>query len=350
MYEGFTEPARKALQRARQEARRLNVEFVGTEHLLLAVLREGGDAVANMLGACDLDVEVVGLETERKCSQMAAHTGPGSTAVAQDRLPLTPMVKRALQYAEEEAAEMGHPGVGPEHLLLGLAREPESVAAGILESLGASLRKLRKRASDTPVPQKQDWMLQAEPPGDRPTAEAVATNSGVLLPPAELPPPEMPPEGPSRRDKARRSRRDAEPQGRAGRRRRPSEADLDFPVIHRQLRALQFLVAAVGGAFFGGMAGDSTGALVGWLAGCAIAALRNGHVGAIVGAVAGGYAGYMGRDESFVACLIWGLAGLAVGACLGDWRKWKAPPGGVLTSEVPDPEADPQTADSTQKA
>jgi hypothetical protein len=351
MYEDLSEPAKRALQRARQEARRLNMEFVGTEHVLLAVLREGGDGVTNMLAACDLDVEVVSRQTERTCGQMAARSGPSSTtAVAQDGMPLTPMVQRALGYAAEEAAQLGHPGVGPEHLLLGLAREPESVAAGILESLGASLRKLRNRASDTPVPEKHDWTLQPESAEGftLPNAPPVA-GAGVLLPADEPSPLEAPRKSVLRRDKERRPRRDDEPSARVGRRRRPSEADLDFPVVHRQLRALQYLVAAVGGAFFGGMAGESTGALVGWLAGCAIAALRNGHVGGIVGCVTGGYAGYVFGKESFIACVIWGLAGLAVGACLGDWRRWKAPPGGLLSTDDLDAGARQPSPDDTQQ-
>src|SRR5262249_22648246 len=126
-----------------------------------------------------------------------------------------------------------------------------------------------------------------------------------------------------------------------GKPRRPSEADLDYPVVSKQLRFLQFLVAVAAGAACGELISPGgMGALLGWLTGFAIAAIHIGLLGGLAGAVAGGMAGWNYSDGNFQATVIWALASLALGACLGDWRRWPAPPGGLLSTASADEPTD----------
>jgi ATP-dependent Clp protease ATP-binding subunit ClpC len=121
---------------AREEAGRLQHDYIGTEHLLLGLIREGEGIAANVLTNLGLDLEVIRQTVE---SMVAA---PGSTLTLGE-IPFTPKAKRVLELAIEEARQLGHNYVGTEHLLLGLIREGEGVAARVLQELGVDRRKVR---------------------------------------------------------------------------------------------------------------------------------------------------------------------------------------------------------------
>lgn len=135
MYEKFTDRARKVMQLANQEAQRLNHEYIGTEHILLGLVKEGSGVAANVLKNTDIDLRKVPLEIEKIAP-------PGSKMIAMGRLPYAPIVEEVIKDSIEEAQSLGHDYVGTEHLLLGLLREQGGVAAQVLMNLGAS-RSLR---------------------------------------------------------------------------------------------------------------------------------------------------------------------------------------------------------------
>ncbi len=136
MFERFTERARKVMSLARQEAQRLNHEYIGTEHILLGLIQEGSGVAANVLKNLDVDPRKIRAEVERMVK-------PGSNVVQMGQLPFTPRAKKVLELALEEANNLGHNYIGTEHLLLGLLREHDSVAAQALTALGLKLDALR---------------------------------------------------------------------------------------------------------------------------------------------------------------------------------------------------------------
>ena len=129
MYERFTDRARKVMQLANQEAQRFNHEYVGTEHVLLGMVKEGSGVAANVLKNLDVDLRKIRVEVEK-----LVQTGPDM--VTMGKLPQTPRAKKVIEYAIEEARNLNHNYVGTEHLLLGLLREQEGVAAHRLHSAG----------------------------------------------------------------------------------------------------------------------------------------------------------------------------------------------------------------------
>src|SRR5579871_2020525 len=139
MYERFTDRARKVMQLANQEAQRFNHEYIGTEHILLGLVKEGSGVAANVLKNLDIDLRKIRLEVER----IVQH-GPGGDQVVMGRLPHTPRAKKVIEYSIEEARNLNHNYVGTEHLLLGLLREKEGVAAQVLMNLGLKLDDVRE--------------------------------------------------------------------------------------------------------------------------------------------------------------------------------------------------------------
>src|SRR5262245_10753478 len=137
MYERFTDRARKMIQLANQEAQRFNHNYIGTEHILLGLIKEGAGVAANVLKNLDIDLRKVRLEIEK-----IVQTGP--EVVATGKLPQTPKAKKVIEYSIEEARNLGHNYVGTEHLLLGLLREEEGVAAQVLMNLGLKLEDVRQ--------------------------------------------------------------------------------------------------------------------------------------------------------------------------------------------------------------
>lgn len=136
MYERFTDRARKVMQLANQEAQRFNHEYIGTEHILLGLVKEGAGVAANVLKNLDIDLRKIRLEVEK-----IVQTGPD--LVTTGRLPQTPRAKKVIEYAIEEARNLNHNYVGTEQLLLGLAREEEGVAAQVLLNLGLKMSDMQ---------------------------------------------------------------------------------------------------------------------------------------------------------------------------------------------------------------
>src|SRR5919109_5642769 len=139
MYERFTDRARKVMQLANQEAQRFNHEYIGTEHILLGLVKEGSGVAANVLKNLDVDLRKIRLEVER-----IVQPGAGGDQVVMGRLPHTPRAKKVIEYSIEEARNLNHNYVGTEHLLLGLLREQEGVAAQVLMNLGLKLEDVRE--------------------------------------------------------------------------------------------------------------------------------------------------------------------------------------------------------------
>jgi ATP-dependent Clp protease ATP-binding subunit ClpC len=137
MYERFTDRARKVMQLANQEAQRFNHEYIGTEHILLGLIKEGSGVAANVLKNLDVDLRKIRLEVEK-----LVQSGPDM--VTMGRLPQTPRAKKVIEYSMEEARNLNHNYVGTEHILLGLLREQEGVAAQVLMNLGLKLEEVRE--------------------------------------------------------------------------------------------------------------------------------------------------------------------------------------------------------------
>ncbi len=134
-FDKFTERARRVLTLAQEEALRFNHNYIGTEHLLLGLVREGEGVAAKVLAN-------LGVELNKVRSAVEFIIGRGDRAVMGE-IGLTPRAKKVIELAVDEARRLGHHYIGTEHLLLGLVREGEGIAAGVLESLGVSLEKLR---------------------------------------------------------------------------------------------------------------------------------------------------------------------------------------------------------------
>jgi len=137
MFERFTDRARKVMALANQEAKRFNHEYVGTEHLLLGLVKEGSGVAANVLKKMKVELKKIRIEVEK-----IVKSGP--QMVTMGKLPQTPRAKKVIEYAIEEARMLGHNYVGTEHLLLGLLREQEGVAAQVLMNLGLRLEDVRE--------------------------------------------------------------------------------------------------------------------------------------------------------------------------------------------------------------
>jgi ATP-dependent Clp protease ATP-binding subunit ClpC len=137
MFERFTERARKVVYLAQQEAARLGHNVVGTEHLLLGLVAEGEGVAAKALESLDIRLEKIRQEVEKIIG--VGETNPFG------EIPFTPRAKRVLELAVDEGRQLGHNYVGTEHILLGLIREGEGVAAQVLKNLGADLEKVRKQ-------------------------------------------------------------------------------------------------------------------------------------------------------------------------------------------------------------
>jgi len=136
MYERFTDRARKVMQLANQEAQRLNHEYIGTEHILLGLVKEGSGVGVNVLKFLGVDLQGICAEVEK-----LVQSGPQSAA--KDKLPATPRAKQVIESAIAESRRLRHNYVGTEHLLLGLVSVEEGVAAQVLTNLGLRLEGVR---------------------------------------------------------------------------------------------------------------------------------------------------------------------------------------------------------------
>ncbi len=136
MFERFTDRARKVMALANQEAQRFSHEYIGTEHVLLGLVKEGTGVGANVLKNIGVDLHKVRMEVERLVKS-------GPELVTMGKLPQTPRAKKVIEYAIEEARSLNHNYVGTEHILLGLLREHEGVAAQVLMNMGLKLEEVR---------------------------------------------------------------------------------------------------------------------------------------------------------------------------------------------------------------
>lgn len=155
MFERFTERARKVMNLAKQEAQRLNHDYIGTEHILLGLIQEGSGVAANVLKNMDVDLKKIRAEVEKMVK-------PGANPAPMAQLPFTPRAKKVLELALEEANNLAHNYIGTEHLLLGLLRENDSVASQVLINIGLKLENVREEVLE---------FLGAEYQGANTTAE-----------------------------------------------------------------------------------------------------------------------------------------------------------------------------------
>ena len=137
MFERFTDRARRVVVLAQEEARLLNHNYIGTEHILLGLIHEGEGVAAKALESLGISLEAVRAQVEEIIGQgQSAPTG---------HIPFTPRAKKVLELSLREAKQLGHDYIGTEHILLGLIREGEGVAAQVLVKLGADLSRVRQQ-------------------------------------------------------------------------------------------------------------------------------------------------------------------------------------------------------------
>ena len=168
MFERFTDRARKVMQLANQEAQRFNHEYIGTEHILLGLVKEGSGVAANVLKNLDIDLRKVRTEVEK-----LVQAGPEMVTIG--KLPQTPRAKKVIDYSIEEARNLNHNYVGTEHLLLGLLREQEGVAAQVLMNLGLKLEDVREEVLNllghNSMPTEESGR-ESGGPGERPAGKS----------------------------------------------------------------------------------------------------------------------------------------------------------------------------------
>jgi ATP-dependent Clp protease ATP-binding subunit ClpC len=138
MFKRFTERARRVIILAREEAERHHHEYLGTEHILLGMLKDGGGIAITVLQKAGLSIDQIRMEIER-------HLPRNANALIVGEIPFTPKAKKVLEYGVEEARLMGHNYIGTEHLLLGLLKEKEGIAAKVLNALGIRLVETREK-------------------------------------------------------------------------------------------------------------------------------------------------------------------------------------------------------------
>lgn len=138
MFERFTDRARRVLGLAQEEARLLGHSFIGTEHILLGLLHEGEGVAAKAL-------ESFGITLTAAREKVEETVGVTAGSAPSESPPFTPRAKKVLEFSLREALQLGHSFIGTEHMLLGLVREGEGVAAQVLQSLGADLGRVRQK-------------------------------------------------------------------------------------------------------------------------------------------------------------------------------------------------------------
>src|SRR5574340_614066 len=168
----FTPRAQQVLALARKEADRFNHNFVGTEHLLLGLIKLGQGVAVNVLQKLGLDLETVRLEVEKQVG-----TGPDQKMMG--NIPYTPRVKKVLALAQKEPKALNHTYVGTEHILLGLLREGDGVAARVLKNLDVDIEQTRQEILKELDP---NFAAQEEPAGEAPEKPAPEKKGEVKTP------------------------------------------------------------------------------------------------------------------------------------------------------------------------
>ena len=170
-FDKFTERARRVLTLAQEEAHRFNHNYIGTEHILLGLVREGEGVAAKVLGN-------LGVELNKVRSAVEFIIGRGDRTVLGE-IGLTPRAKKVIELAVDEARRLNHSYIGTEHLLLGLVREGEGIAAGVLESLGVNIERVR--AETTRILSQSSPQQQAEAPASSGARKASRTPTADQL-------------------------------------------------------------------------------------------------------------------------------------------------------------------------
>lgn len=137
MFDRFTERARKVMSLARQEAQRASHDYIGTEHILLGLVAEGSGVAAQVLRRLEVEPRRIRTEVEKIVKD-------GTSMATMGQLPFTPLAKKVLEFSLEEAQNLGHSYLGTEHLLLGLIRETDGIAARVLRELGVEVESVRE--------------------------------------------------------------------------------------------------------------------------------------------------------------------------------------------------------------
>jgi len=158
----FTERVRKVLALAREESVRFHHEYVGTEHILLGLIREGGGIAATVLQNLSVELDDIQQKIEGIVKKGASNVTGGP------ELPYTSRAKKVLELAMSEAAQLNHSYVGTEHLLLGLLAEGKGIAAGVLDSFGVTLEKARAEVLRTLGTEMPAQPKPEPPPGEKP--------------------------------------------------------------------------------------------------------------------------------------------------------------------------------------
>src|SRR5579872_2143975 len=161
MFDKFTNRAKQVIKLAKKEAQRLNHNYLGTEHVLLGLLKLGQGIAVNVLRNLNLDYEAIRTEVEKI-------VGFGPEIQVYGDPALTGKVKKVFEFANEEAANLNHNYVGTEHLLLALLRQTDGVAAQVLENLNVNLKEVRKEV----LKELETFNLQLPPMGATPSSSA----------------------------------------------------------------------------------------------------------------------------------------------------------------------------------
>ncbi|MEA3510171.1 MAG: ATP-dependent Clp protease ATP-binding subunit [Actinomycetota bacterium] len=173
MFERFTDRARRVVVLAQEEARLLNHNYIGTEHILLGLIHEGEGVAARAL-------ESMGISLESVRSQVVEIIGQGSQAPS-GHIPFTPRAKKVLELSLREALQLGHNYIGTEHILLGLIREGEGVAAQVLQQLGADLPKVRQTVIQLLSGVQGEESAPSGHPGGSGRSESSSSSSGSTV-------------------------------------------------------------------------------------------------------------------------------------------------------------------------
>ncbi|HZV07044.1 MAG TPA: Clp protease N-terminal domain-containing protein [Gemmataceae bacterium] len=274
MYERFTDRARKVMQLANQEAQRFNHEYIGTEHILLGLIKEGAGVAANVLKNLDIDLRKLRMEVEKIVLR-------GPDVVIVGKLPQTPRAKKVIEYAIEEARSLNHKYIGTEHLLLGLLREEDTVAAQILLNLGLKLDDVRDEIllmlGQTPA--REGWEhRRQERFEDRVCEKKCGENRKIQWKEDPI----------------------------------PSADSERIRSLEQQLWNLRVLLGAFVGATAGALLLAQFGAILGLLVGGLVAALGRRTLGVLAGAPAGALLGYTHLFDEGA-----GLACAFLGAVMG---------------------------------
>ncbi len=168
MFERFTDRARRVVVLAQEEARMLNHNYIGTEHILLGLIHEGEGVAAKAL-------ESLGISLEAVRQQVEEIIGQGQEAPS-GHIPFTPRAKKVLELSLRESRQLGHDYIGTEHILLGLIREGEGVAAQVLVKLGADLNRVRQRVIEL----LQGYRGEAEPAASAAVPAGTRAAAGII--------------------------------------------------------------------------------------------------------------------------------------------------------------------------